>query len=128
MGNFVKLNENNVVVESIVIDDTLLGIGTVDFPESEPMGIDFIKNVLKFDGTWKQTSWSGKFRKRFASKGSEYLPEADVFIYPPPHPSWILNENFDWVPPVPKPGEDTEEGFWEWNENILSWQFILNNN
>jgi hypothetical protein len=38
------------------------------------------------------------------------------FIAPQPYPSWILDSNFDWQPPTPKPDDD-----YYWNEKTISW-------
>ena len=38
------------------------------------------------------------------------------FIAPQPYPSWILDSNFDWQPPTPKP-----DGDYYWNEKTISW-------
>ena len=38
------------------------------------------------------------------------------FIAPQPYPSCILDSNFDWQPPTPKP-----DGDYYWNEKTISW-------
>lgn len=35
---------------------------------------------------------------------------------PQPYPSWTLDVNHDWQPPIPKP-----EGQYSWNEEELEW-------
>ena len=32
--------------------------------------------------------------------------------------SWLLNENFDWVSPIPQPDEGLD---WVWNEELGEW-------
>jgi hypothetical protein len=44
-------------------------------------------------------------------------------LMPQPYPSWVLNNNFIWQPPVPRP----EEGLWYWNEDTQSWDEIVEN-
>ena len=39
------------------------------------------------------------------------------FILVQPFPSWSLDENYDWQPPIPRP----KEGYWHWDEDSLSW-------
>ena len=39
------------------------------------------------------------------------------FIPPQPFPSWTLDSNHDWQPPVSCPSE----GMWSWNEETTSW-------
>jgi hypothetical protein len=119
MAHFAKI-ENNVVTEVIVIDNSDCGGG--DFPQSEPIGQNFIASIGLL-GTWKQTSYNSNFRKMYAGKGYIFDKDNDVFIAPQTYASWELDENFDWQSPVPMP----EEGVWEWNEKDLIWQEVSNN-
>jgi hypothetical protein len=121
MAHFAQLDENNVVIQVIVINNSVVGD---KFPESEPVGLSFISDNLKFPGVWKQASYNGNFRKKYPSIGDEYDEVNDVFITPQPYPSWTLDENFDWIPPVPKPnwpGIDNWRGMWIWNEDEQKW-------
>jgi hypothetical protein len=73
-------------------------------------------------GNWKQTSYNGNFRKRFAGIGFTYNYQLDAFISPKPYPSWILNEQTAaWDAPVPYP---TDGKAYFWNEGTLSWQLM----
>jgi hypothetical protein len=114
MAHFAKI-ENNVVTEIIVVDNSDCGGGI--FPDSEPIGQKFISS-LGLDGVWKQTSYNGNFRKKYAGKEYTFDEVNDVFIAPKPFESWKLDENFDWQPPVPMPEGD----LWIWNEDSLSWK------
>lgn len=120
MSHFAKINEDNIVVDVIVINNNEIGEPQFSFPETEQKGIDFINELAQIDskflGNWKQTSYNGSFRKQYAQIGSTYDEENDIFINPKPFNSWTLNDNFDWIPPVPKPGEDTEDMMWVWRE------------
>ena len=113
MAHFALI-ENNIVVNTIVVSDNDCSGGT--FPESETTGQQFIKNILKFEGIWKQTSYNHNFRKQYGLVGFTYDSVSDVFIKPKPFASWILNENYDWEPPVPKP-----DGNYWWNESNQEW-------
>ena len=42
----------------------------------------------------------------------------DVFITPQPYPSWVLDDNYDWVAPVPYPNDGK---CYEWDESIINW-------
>jgi len=108
MAHYAFLNENNIVTEVIVgIDETQL-----------IEGLDPETWYSNFRGqTCKRTSYNGKIRKQFAGVGYSYDPIADVFIAAQPYPSWLLNQNFDWEPPTPKP----INGFWYWDEDSLTW-------
>ena len=108
MAHYAFLDENNIVTEVIVgIDENEL-IEGLD-PETWYSG--FRGQVCK------RTSFNHKIRKQYAGIGFSYNPTADVFIAPQPYPSWQLDDNFDWQPPINRP----DEGFWGWDENILSW-------
>jgi hypothetical protein len=72
MAHFAQLNENNIVQKVIVVDNQ-------DAP-TEEAGLDFIKNILKFDGTWVQTSYNGNIRGKFAGVMDIYDPKKDEFI------------------------------------------------
>ena len=52
-----------------------------------------------------------------ASINCFYNAEVNKFIYPQPHPSWVLNEDYVWESPVGA----SPEGFHIWNESDKSW-------
>lgn len=70
-------------------------------------------------GEWIETSIDGEIRKQYAGVGYTYDASADVFIQPQPYPSWTLDENYDWQPPIPKP-----DGRHIWNEETQAWDQI----
>jgi hypothetical protein len=95
MAHFAQLDNNNKVLQVIVItNDDAPG----NFPESEPVGQAFIAS-LGLPGTWKQTSYNGNFRHKYAAIGDTYDATNDVFIETQPAPWFTLNETFDWVCP-----------------------------
>jgi hypothetical protein len=54
--------------------------------------------------------------------GFYYDETKDIFVSKQPYPSWILDENSDWQPPVQRPDESSY-----WDEETLSWkQYKLN--
>ncbi len=79
MAHFAKI-ENNKVTSVIVVSNDDCGGG--DFPESEPIGQQFLAS-LGFDGTWLQTSYHGNFRACYASVGWTYDTQLDEFVAPP---------------------------------------------
>lgn len=116
MAHFAELGENNVVLRVIVVANEEL---MVDGVESEEKGAQFCHDLL--GGVWKQTSYNGNFRVRYAGTGYTYDSELDAFITPQPYPSWTLNdETADWDPPVARP----EVGFWTWNEDEQQWDAV----
>lgn len=115
MAHFAKIDESGIVLQVIRVADD-------DAPDpapshSEPLGQAFISDVLGLPGEWKQTSYNDNFRKQYAGIGWRYDSLADVFIAPQPFPSWTLDSNFDWQPPVPRP----EGSPWTWDEDGQSW-------
>lgn len=78
MAHFAKM-ENGVVSKVIVVADADCGGGT--FPASEPVGQAFIAS-LGLGDNWKQTSYNGNFRGRYAGIGYTYDAGLDEFVAP----------------------------------------------
>ena len=114
MAHFAELDSNNVVLRVIVVDnkDTADAHGV----EKEYIGAAFCERVL--GGIWKQTSYNGNIRKRYAGIGYTYDPALDAFIAPQPYPSWTLDANTDWQAPVPMP---TDGKMYAWDEAAQAW-------
>jgi hypothetical protein len=104
MAHAAELDSNNKVIRVIVISN-----------DYEPNIEQFATEL--FGGIWKQTSYNCKFRYNFAAIGDTYDANADAFIQPQNYPSWVLDENYRWTAPTPKP----KEGKWRWDEATLSW-------
>lgn len=69
MAHFAKI-ENNIVSEVIVIkDEVILDDNGV---EQESIGIDFCKSLYGADTEWVQTSYTGKFRGKYAGSGDKW--------------------------------------------------------
>ena len=124
MANFAELDANNVVLRVVVVSNAELM--TPEGYESEEKGVAFCVGFFG-GGTWKQTSYNGKFRKCFAGAGYSYDPALDVFTPPHPEdfPSWTFNEN-TWIyePPVPEPTENRY--LYRWDEPTVSWVLKTN--
>jgi len=111
MAHYAFLDSNNVVTEVITgVDETEL----IEGLEPEIWYGNFRGQVCK------RTSYNHNIRKRYAGIGYTYNPDADVFIAPKVFPSWILDANYDWQAPVPKPTD--LDGEFTWNESTLSWE------
>lgn len=78
MAHFAKV-ENGIVGQVIVVNNEALG--DLEFPESEPVGQAFIAS-LGLGGEWKQTSYNGNFRGKYAGSGMTYDSELDEFVVP----------------------------------------------
>lgn len=88
MAHFARIDDNNIVTQVVVVDNSL-----------EHRGEEYLSQHMGLGGRWIQTSYNHNFRKQFAGVGFSYNEEADVFIQPKPHSDWKLDENFDWIPP-----------------------------
>jgi len=78
MAHFAKI-ENGIVTTVIVVNNETLG--NLQFPDSETVGQEFIDS-LGLAGTWKQTSYNGNFRAKYAGQGDTYDDVNDVFVAP----------------------------------------------
>jgi hypothetical protein len=119
MAHFAKLDENNLVIDVNVVNNSdLLQNGV----ESEAKGIEFLINWSGGYTNWKQTSYNGKIRKNYAGLGFTYDLIRDAFIPPQPYPSWTLNETTClWDAPAPYP---TDGERYQWDEATTSWVVI----
>lgn len=120
MAHFAKLDENNVVQEVIVIAND--AVNNLEFPESEPIGVDFCKSLYGADAVWKQTSYNASFRKHYAAIGMIYNADIDAFIVPKPFSNWTLNPSTgNWDAPVPYPNDGQD---YNWEEETQTWKRV----
>lgn len=110
MAHFAQVDESNTVVQVLVVPD-----------EQEHRGQEYLASDLMLGGTWLQTSYNNRIRKQYAGIGYTYDPAADVFVAPQPYPSWSLDSNHDWQPPVPMP----TDGMYYWDEEGQQWHAIV---
>lgn len=99
MSNFAKVDLNNNVVNVEMTDEVWVANFVKENPNSD---FKYIKETVDtkpacVDGTYDQ--------------------ENNKFIASKPYSNWILDNNFDWVPPVAKP-----EGNFQWNQIENEWQ------
>lgn len=116
MAHFAELDANNVVLRVVVVGnaDTADANGV----EKEHIGAAFCERL--FGGTWKQTSYNGNMRKRYAGIGYTYHADLDAFVAPKPFASWVLNNTTaEWEAPVPMPVEEGKR--FAWNEETGAW-------
>ena len=120
MAHFVRLDQNSIVVQGIVVHNNELIDNGV---ESESKGIAFCQSLFP-GGDWIQTSYNGNIRKNYAGIGYTYDETRDAFIPPKPYPSWLLDETTClWVPPVPMPAAEDGE-LYNWDEATTSWVLV----
>jgi hypothetical protein len=107
---FAELDGNNVVTQVIIVD-------SANAPD-EASGIAFCQYLMGRGTTWLQTSDDPVFRKNRANPGDTYDAVHDAFIARKPFPSWVLDTNYRWQPPVPRP---TDGKMYYWDEATVSW-------
>ena len=114
MAHYAFLDENNIV--TLVItgrneDEVVQGISDWEAYYGQLHGQRCIR-----------TSYNNNIRKQYAGAGYRYDDDADVFVAPQPFPSWILDSNHDWQPPVPYPST----GNHLWDEEGQEWKELEN--
>ena len=115
MAHFAKLDENNIVLAvHVVVNDVII----VDGQESEQAGIDFLTQLHGYP-YWKQTSYNASFRKHYAGIGYTYRSDIDAFVPPQPYPSWTLDADANWQPPLAMP---TDGKMYLWDETNQVWE------
>lgn len=107
MAHWAEIDENNIVTRILVGDN------------NDPNGDEGYQWLIdNLGGTWIQTSYNGRIRKQYAGVGYRYDQDADVFIAPQPFPSWSLDENHDWIAPIPYPNDGK---VYFWREEKQAW-------
>ncbi len=102
MAHFARLNTDNIVEQIIVVanKDTSDDNGV----EEEIIGIAFCKKLFGSNTNWKQTSYNGNLRVRYAGIGYSYDPSLDAFVPPKPFASWVIDTNTaNWTAPLVEP-------------------------
>lgn len=116
MAHYAFIDENNIVVDVIVgrdENDVVDGISDWEEHYGSLRGMRCLR-----------TSYNGNIRKQFAGIGFTYNEELDIFVSLKPYPSWSLNENFDWVAPIPVPEDQIvvdSSGEWISGEKDYYW-------
>ena len=117
MAHFAKINEENIIQQVIVVNNS--DCGGLEFPESESIGQSFI-NSIGLTGTWKQTSYNSNFRKNYAGIGYSFDESRDAFIPEKPYQSWVLNEDTcTWGSPIPMPTDGKIYVWFEFNQQWI---------
>ena len=81
MAHFAWIDNNNIVYQVSVVDN--VNLLDENGNESEAVGIAYLTQVHGEGIVWKQTSYNGNFRGKYAGIGDIYDAEADEFVAPP---------------------------------------------
>ena len=103
MAHFAELDQNNKVLQVVVISNEEVDANGGDqHADAET----FVASIVPY-GTggvsWKQTSYSGSFRKQYGGTDFTYDASKNKFISPKPYASWSLDASDDWKAPVTYP-------------------------
>ncbi len=104
MAHFAQIDNNNIVVQVLVVEQEVIDTGDLGNPSK-----------------WIQTSYNHNIRGRYAGVGYTYDNVKDIFIEPQPYPSWTLDGNNEWIPPVEQPAPDGDKLYLHWNEDTQTW-------
>jgi hypothetical protein len=99
MSNWAKVNLDNNVVNVEMTDEVWVANFIKDNPDSN---FRYIKETVD---------------TKSACVDGTYDEENNKFIAPKPYSNWVLNENFDWIPPITKP-----DGNYQWNQIANEWE------
>ena len=97
---------DNIVTEVIAVSDNV------------PDGAQFCHDT--FGGNWVET-FINTAGKNYAGIGYTYDAVNQNFVAPQPYPSWTLDSNDIWQPPVPQPPPPPDT---HWDEQLQKWVVI----
>ena len=100
---FAKINEENRVIDLMVASQDV---------------IDSFDDAASWIQTWADANGEASKRYNFASKGSIYIKDNNAFTTPKQFESWVMDEKFDWQPPMPSPDNGKSN---RWDEPTKSW-------
>ena len=149
MAHYAKLGANNKVIAVHVVADK--DCKNADGIEDEEVGRQFLERVHNWP-LWKKTSYNTQkgvhnlggtpLRGNYAGIGMTYDEDNDIFIYPKPYPSWVLDiPTATWKSPVGDAPAltaeqeaqnssgtvdtpPTNDWIYIWNEDGQSWDLV----
>jgi hypothetical protein len=107
MAYFAQLDQANFVMRVLAVDNS--SIDNLPFPESEPVGQAYLRDLYGAETIWAQTSYNASFRYNYTGIGDTFDPTAQpngAFIAPCPGPDYVLDTTtYRWVklPPTDNP-------------------------
>lgn len=102
MAHFALIDGNNIVITVVVAERDFIKSGALGDPS------EWIEDT---DDIWNTPA-----------VGDKWDPINKAFIGPKLYPSHILNDQYQWVTPVPRP---EKEGIFRWNEDIINWEEVF---
>lgn len=133
MAYFAEIDSsNNTVIRTVVINDNDVAANggnnsaqaeewvKNNIPQDLIVKRDLYNNETYPETYWKQTYKDGSSRKQYATQGYTWDENKQIFIAPKPNNNYILDENNDWIPPIPYCMNDSE-GNIEWDDENIRW-------
>jgi hypothetical protein len=108
MASFAEIkSDNNEVLRIVVINNSDVDTNGGELSTQAEQWVtnnvtedSYLKNINNWETYpqtyWKQTSYSGKFRKQYAEPGMVFDSAKNAFIKKNFFASWTLDNNFDW--------------------------------
>jgi hypothetical protein len=149
MAHYAKLGINSKVIAVHVIADS--DCQNADGIEDEEVGRQFLERIHNWP-LWKKTSYNTSggqhktggtpLRGNYAGIGMTYDEDNDIFIFPKPYPSWVLDiSTATWKSPVGDAPAltaeqeaqnssgtvdtpPTNDWIYIWNEDGQSWDLV----
>ena len=106
--NYAIIDLNNNIINTIVVEDESF---VKDYISNFPSGFKILQYNSDDD----------------AGPGGTYMniSNKDIFISAKPYPSWILNEEYKWIAPIPPPIQLQENHFNYWDEEQKNWITVI---
>jgi hypothetical protein len=123
MGHFAEIDSNNKVLRVNCACNQDIANNGGDQSQQAAQHFATVSPLSENGVKWIQTSYNNNFRKQYAGIGYTYDSVKDKFISPQPYPSWSLDANDDWQPPVPYP-QNNDNQYYSWNENNKTWDLV----
>jgi hypothetical protein len=125
MAHFAELDSNNKVLRVVTACNQEIANNGGELSEQAAEHFKTICPLSENGVKWVQTSYNNNFRKQYAGINFTYDPVKDIFIGPQPYPSWSLDINNRWMPPVALPTTFTygKNLYYRigWDENNQRW-------
>ena len=120
MAHFAKVDENNLVTEVIVIDNSVVDPNNTG-NDNESLGQAYIADVLGLEGNYQQCSYNNNIRGHYAGIGYTWDEQHDEFMPPQPFASWTYNfDDHEWKAPITHPLAHIPEDSTEQPEELTS--------
>jgi len=132
MAHFAELNSNKEVIRVLVFSNEDINNHGGDLSIEAEQWVESSTPHIEGGVSWKQTSYNGNFRKKYAGIGDIFNSDLNMFINEQPDgPGWTLDSNGDWQPGNTYPTITTYEVDGKqfsidisWNEDSLSWKGV----